>query len=357
MTDFDYPNARIKAMASHLLTRMDFIHLASSASLQELVGKLLRTSYRKSVEVAILRSGDVIGLESGLQQGLKETFIRVRGFFKDEDRPVYNFVMRRYDIDNIKTILRGVSRRIAPLEIESALVPVAQLSLPVLKRLTQAASLREVVDHLASIGAELAAPLTSIRSHTPEDLFWMELSLEKWYFRRAFSEVSTFPGSETVLKETLVVEADLTNLFTVHRFVHSPQDKEATLERLKIRDVDTLFVEPGIISINQLSRSIAEVSLERCINHFSATPYYPFLKEGFDAYQRTKLLSELEKPLRLYQYKRRIHWYAHDPLGIGVLLGYVTLKVNEISNLRWIAHGLYFGMDQEVIRKELEILR
>jgi vacuolar-type H+-ATPase subunit C/Vma6 len=42
-----------------------------------------------------------------------------------------------------------------------------------------------------------------------------------------------------------------------------------------------------------------------------------------------------------------------DPLGIGVVLGYLALKTTEVSNLRWIAHGTYLGMTANNIRQEL----
>jgi vacuolar-type H+-ATPase subunit C/Vma6 len=42
-----------------------------------------------------------------------------------------------------------------------------------------------------------------------------------------------------------------------------------------------------------------------------------------------------------------------DPLGIGVVLGYLALKLNEIRNLRWIAHGINSGLPVKIIRSEL----
>ena len=47
---------------------------------------------------------------------------------------------------------------------------------------------------------------------------------------------------------------------------------------------------------------------------------------------------------------------SRDPLGIGVLLGYVALKVNEVANLRWIAQGINLGLKSEAIRAGLEIV-
>jgi vacuolar-type H+-ATPase subunit C/Vma6 len=47
---------------------------------------------------------------------------------------------------------------------------------------------------------------------------------------------------------------------------------------------------------------------------------------------------------------------ARDPLGIGVVLGYVALKENEVNNIHWIAQGINIGLKADVIREEVEFL-
>jgi vacuolar-type H+-ATPase subunit C/Vma6 len=53
----------------------------------------------------------------------------------------------------------------------------------------------------------------------------------------------------------------------------------------------------------------------------------------------------------------RLDWLSKlvgkDPLGIGMVLGYLALKTTEVSNIRWIAHGIYLGMPASSIRSEL----
>ena len=54
--------------------------------------------------------------------------------------------------------------------------------------------------------------------------------------------------------------------------------------------------------------------------------------------------------------KWSVEQIAKDPLGIGVLLGYRSLKVNEIKNIRWIAHGTNLGLKADTIQAEVEFL-
>jgi vacuolar-type H+-ATPase subunit C/Vma6 len=44
---------------------------------------------------------------------------------------------------------------------------------------------------------------------------------------------------------------------------------------------------------------------------------------------------------------------ASDPLGIGVLLGYLELKINEVNNIRWIAQAIRLELRTDSIRSEM----
>jgi vacuolar-type H+-ATPase subunit C/Vma6 len=48
---------------------------------------------------------------------------------------------------------------------------------------------------------------------------------------------------------------------------------------------------------------------------------------------------------------------SKDPLGIGVLMGYLALKENEVSNIRWIAYGISMEMSPAAIQAELEYIQ
>jgi vacuolar-type H+-ATPase subunit C/Vma6 len=67
-------------------------------------------------------------------------------------------------------------------------------------------------------------------------------------------------------------------------------------------------------------------------------------------------LSDLEKRIRYFRLTWLSQQIARDPLGIGVVLGYFSEKVNEIGNLRWIAQGINLGLDSNAIRSELVLL-
>jgi vacuolar-type H+-ATPase subunit C/Vma6 len=44
-----------------------------------------------------------------------------------------------------------------------------------------------------------------------------------------------------------------------------------------------------------------------------------------------------------------------DPLGIGVVLGYIALKTAELAKIRWIAQGINLGLKADAIKAELDL--
>ncbi len=73
-----------------------------------------------------------------------------------------------------------------------------------------------------------------------------------------------------------------------------------------------------------------------------------------EKYAEASRLSELERQLRRFRLKWMSEKIHSDPLGIGVVLGYSALKVNEVGNLRWIAQGIGLGLSGDSIRANLE---
>ena len=108
------------------------------------------------------------------------------------------------------------------------------------------------------------------------------------------------------------------------------------------------------MSFASLSHAGNQITVNVAVETLENTPYEAPLKTGVLAYAQSALLSDIEKRLK----RLRLTWMSKqigkDPLGIGVLLGYQALKVNEVSNNRWIAQGINLGLKPEAIRAELE---
>lgn len=357
MSGYDYGNARLRAMKSRLLSRPEMEALAQAGSVRALINTLIKTAYRRAVEAALVRASDLACIAEALNRDLVETLGKVRRFYSGRAGEMVVITLRAYDIHNLKTTLRGLSKHATPDEISIALLPVGELTPPLLSRLARAPEPRAAIDLLASLRLPMAQPLLDLRAEQPgAGIFEMELALDQWRFQEAYSYVQSHSRATALLSAALDLEADLANLLTALRFAHTPAERHVLYKRLGGDDLDRLFVGPGQLPFELLERVGEQHSLENAVETLAGTPYQAPLRAGLEACARSGRLSDLEKELR----RLRLRWMAgliiKDPLGIGVPLGYFALKTGEVVNIRWIAQGISLGLGTDAIRAELQFV-
>lgn len=355
MSGYDYGNARLHAMKSRLLSRRDLDALAETGSLQGLISALTETAYRKPVEAALARTSGMDCISEALRHDLVNTLGKVPGFFNGQAGEMVRIVLRGYDIHNLKAILRGLSKQATTAEILAALLPIGELKDNVLAELARSPSPRAAIDVLASLRYPFSYPLLKLQAEqpgagTPE----MELAMDRWFYEESYQYLQSARRAGNILGAAIQLEADLTNLLTVLRFARAPGERKFLREWLSTDELERLFVGPGKLSFEMLAQAGSQDTINAAVESLSETPYKAPLSAGLKAYAKSALLSDFEKQLRSF----RLAWMAsqitRDPLGIGVLLGYLALKVNEVSNIRWIAQGINLGIKAEAIRAELE---
>ena len=179
----------------------------------------------------------------------------------------------------------------------------------------------------------------------------MEVALDHWYFDTVLAG-----AGGTTLREAVALEADVTNMLTALRLVGVPDAAAILRERLGAADVTRLFVGPGHIPSALLAEAAHQESIPEAVDTLAATTYGGTLTGALQAYAASARLSVFERALTQRQLHYAAGLLAHDPLGIGVLLGYAALKTNEVANLRAIAQGLMLGEKPDRIRSELVLV-
>jgi len=341
-------------MKSRLLTQRELEALAEAGSLQGLISSLAKSVYHKSVEMALVRASGLECIVQALHMDLIDTLGKAQNFYIDDARRMVALALRPYDIHNIKTILRGLARNVAPAEIVPALLPVGELKYAVLTDLARAPGPRAAIDMLVSMNEPIAKPLIELRLQRPgAEVHEMELALDQWHYREAMDYLKSAPPAAEILGEALKLDADIENLLSMLRFVREPEERRHLQERLG-GDLTDLLVTAGRLQPAQLVRLGNLDSIEAAVESLETTRFRPAIQTGMQAYKQTGRLSEFETHLKRF----RLSWLSKliykDTLGIGVFLGYLGLKINEINNLRWITHGINLGLNAGDIKAELE---
>ena len=357
MPDYDYGNARLHVMKSRLLAVRDFENLVESGSLQGLIAALIKTVYQQAVEAALTRTTGMECIDEALRNDLASTVGRVGTFYRGGAGKLVGVILESYEIQNLKAILRGLAKNVPASDTLAVLMPVGQLKLSTMRDLVRLSNPREAIDQMASLGLPFATPLLNVRAESPgAETFEMELALDRWHYQRARQILRDESGTEDPLHGALNLEADLANVLTALRFAHDPHERDLLHERLGTDKLEHLFVGPGRIAFALLVDASKKDAVPDAAELLEKTYFGPALEAGLDIYSRTNRLSDIERQLRHFRLDWMVKQITRDPLGIGVVLGYIALKVNEIGNLRWIAHGINLGLKPAVILADLEAI-
>ena len=354
MSGYDYGNARLRAMKSRLLSWRELEALTSIDSLQGMIAALTKTAYCKPVETALARTSGMECISEALRNDLVNTLAKIHKFYQGQAGEMVAMVLRTYDIYNLKAILRGLAKNVPAGEILASLLPIGELEYGTLTELARGPGPRACIDLLASMGLPFARPLHRLRAERPgAGTGEMELALEQWYFQKAFQTMQHVRRDGRVLLSALQLKADLVNLLSIIRFAHAPAERKLLRDWLDTTAMERLLVGPGRLPFSLLVEAGNQDTIEAAVGSLAGTPYEIPLNDGLRAYAQSTRLSDFEKQLIRF----RLHWMskqiAGDPLGIGVLLGYLDLKINEVSNISWIAQAIRLELKAEAIRSEM----
>lgn len=343
-------------MKSRLLPRRTLEELTEVGSVQSLITALTNTAYREAVEAALVRLTDMECLAEALRNDLVATLGKARTFYSEAAYELTQLVLLRYDVHNVKTILRGLAGHVPANEIIGSTLPIGELYPADIVELARMANWRLAIDLLATWRLPLVKPLLELRA-TPRsrdggmEPLEMEVALDRWYF-----DTVMVGAGDTTLREAMAFEADVTNMMTALRLVGVPDVATILRERFGAADVTLLFVGPGHIPFALLAEAAHQESILDAVDTLAATTYGVTLTGALHAYAASARLSVFERALTQQQLHYAAGLLAHDPLGIGVLLGYAALKTNEVANLRAIAQGLMLGEKPDRIRSELMLV-
>jgi V/A-type H+/Na+-transporting ATPase subunit C len=356
VADFDYGNARLHAMKSRLLPRRTLEGLTEVGSVQGLITALANTAYRETVAAALVRLTGMDCLAAAWRNDLVATLGKARTFYVEAAQALAQLVLLRYDVHNVKTILRGLAGRVPATDIIGSTLPIGELRPTDISELVRVEDWHMALDLLATWQLPLAKSLLELRA-TPRsrdghlEPFEMEVALDRWYFDTVLAG-----AGGTTLREAVAVEADITNMLTALRLIGVPDVAMILREQLGTDDVTRLFVGAGHIPSALLAEAAQQESIPGAVNTLATTTYGGILTDALHAYAASARISVFERALTQRQLLHAAGLLAHDPLGIGVLLGYAALKTNEVANLRAIAQSLMLGEKPDRIRRELVLV-
>lgn len=345
MTDYAYINSRIRSMEAGLLTNVQLKDLLSCRDLTALSNYLKKTHYgiylTEGMEDSMMNT-----IDAGLRVSLSESMQKIMKLYSGGDNatPLIGILLGRWDLFNIKTLIRGKFHNVHAQEALSATVPAGSLDEAILQEIYKQPSVQTMIDMLITIGHSYVNPLKKIRYRHEGELFKGEVELEKAFFANAHRllKASDEKGiNRTIVEDVITMLIDRYNLITAIKLTEGGIITEEAV---------AYFIEGGRnIPLSVYRKMMRCRDASECI---SAT--------GSDMlrihYERFSAQSRITNPMLLME-----RWMDHEMLihtarlpredlfHIGLVISYIWKKVNEIINLRTIVRGIHYGLPQDEI--------
>ncbi len=346
--EYAYINARVRGMRSRLLDRPFLEQLINKPDLDSLIAELEKTTYREELEKAGVLYSGITRIEVAIRKDLVRTFRTLLNFIKGEDAErLLTIILHRWDIQNIKTILRGKKIQANPSEILDCMIPAGELDEAALIELVKQPDVKTVIDLLATWGIVYARPLIlNFKEYNDtKDMLVLEYALDTFYYDDALSVIKNDETDDArILRRLIITEIDINNIKTVLRVIRERIDRDEAV-RYFIKG-STEFDHEKLLLLMKTG------TIEGALKQLEQTPYQ-FLTKIPPEYITAERISAFEKELENYLVKKAISNFLGDPLSIAIPIAYIWAKYTEVTNIRVIARCKVAEMSEKELREAL----
>lgn len=342
MSDFGYVNARLRGKHSCLLGPKDYEELLSLPDLEAMAGWMEDSQYSHQWQLAKARRQGLEAVEEALEANFSATASKMISMAEGRTRGLLEVVLRRWDLQNLLALIRGIHQSWSPDEIGRWLWPVGRYDAPRLAELSRQADIKQLADTLATWRDDFSVPLTegALRYRNDGDLAPLELGLLRHYYGRALGDLKGPGRSRGLLRSLLRQEIDRHNARAAARLLAPPaKGRPEALEH---------FIEGG----QRLDRGtyldlFDPRERKRALASLRDAPFRNLLSPAQSRQAETELEREVSRQLgRLYR---------GDPLAADLAVGFLWQKYHEVANLRLLARAKVFGPPADKLRPELTI--
>ena len=340
--NYPYVTARVKAKRAHLLPAETYGRLLQMEP-PEIARFLGEGEYKAEMIALGARYAGVDLIEMATSRSLSKTYNQIYEFSEGRLRTMVARYLDRWDLQNIKTIVRAKTYGASAVEVEEDLVPAGSFSEEFLRSLVEAATLDEVFDGLKET---IYAQALDVLGLTPSQVMnwaeWEDLA-SRLYYQDLLGSIPPSSEANRLMRDFVQKEIDIVNLKTLLRtwFAKASFDRD-------------IFVPGGLEMSTEELEEMARLEYPQLVQRLSDFSFYEDVAADLDRAQATGvgvLIRRVER-VHLIQAAR----YAHlHPLSILPILDYIVRKDREVQNIRLIARGKESGLSNEVIRNLLVV--
>ena len=330
-----YTFGRVSAMKSYLLRREDYEALMKMGfyeTLNFIQEKVCTTEIRE----LNINKIDEKNIEKIMDRHLEKVFNKLKRISKKELRTIIGQYLKRYDVRDIKSILRAKYTHVPEEQIQDLLSFTGELT----RKQLEACIKKENVEDIIKMAKKLGIQGASFQ----EKLSQIEDKLDIGYYKELLAFAERIPNDK-FLKKCIEGELETRSLINMLRSLQIEGEHKDNIQQ-ELQELTTP-------SFKKKLAKASKTSIEKTPEVFKNTPYYNILKEGLAEYEKTKSLGTVDIKLRGWLLKQVSSLFKKKPASIEYLLGYLFAKETEIRNLKVIVKGKQTGLENSFIESRV----
>jgi V/A-type H+-transporting ATPase subunit C len=348
---YAFSNARVKAMKGLLLSQSLLDELIKVSTIDAMVELLQRTDYRSDLLANSMNYSGSQLIELAAGSNFVRMADKIRSFTPKSDLGAVKAMLRKWDLLNLKTIVNAKRLDKSYEEIKPFIFPASDMSASDFERIAKADG-ENIFNEIrrTALGAEMLSTSTALFSKHMWDTF-----------RNALKNLNTFRQVETILDaytylfmDKALSEVPGKDVDHIRRILKKEIDAKNILiiERLKKHGIEQEKISNYLIRGGSLSKSFIKLVME-------AKDLGAAISLAKSKFRRLQLketdvsLTDLEIAMEKALAAEKTTAFHRSVLSVGVILGLLLLKEEEMNNLRKIAKGKEYGIPEKEIRDML----
>lgn len=336
--NYAYTTTRVRAMKSKLIPKTTYPQLMNM-TVDEITRFIGELEYKEDVDELAMHYQGIDLIEHALNRNLAVTFNKLLRISEGEINHLISIYLEKYDIWNVKTILRGKYSKAPNDEILSSIIAAGKLPYTFLSELISKTSTEDIIDSLSH-----TPYYSTLKEYDGNNLSTIEDRIDKQYYEDLFKYVISQKSEDTKLFSNFIMtEIDVKNLSTLFR-----------LRKYGLTDnsMKNLFIDGGLkFKINTLE-SMLVMSQEDVLNELSNNSGWDDIVQHTDLFES---LANVEGKLKKILLKSSLNLSHSNPLSITPIMDFIINKQNEVNNLRLIIRGKATGLTDDEIKSQLVI--
>src|SRR3989338_6800470 len=212
---YPYTYARVSVMRSSLLRKDDYNKLMKM-NVNEMIGYLESSQYKKEVDELAVQFKGVQLMELALNRNLANTWTKLKRISPPSLRALIAIYLLRVDVWNVKTIIRARYTKLDAAQLQAMLLPSGFLTEKRLAELVKKESVDDILKSLEFVGySHFAAAVDRFKE--TKSVSEIENALDRFYYSTMQEFSRRLPNEGRLFREFLESELEIMTIINVLR--------------------------------------------------------------------------------------------------------------------------------------------